>query len=87
MTRVSTACSVLLLVRLGESQRAVSVVFSFTQIPMLMEPPGRNWEGFSPDPYLTGVLFAETVKGIQSTGQMAVAKHFLFNEYENSPCR
>lgn len=27
---------------------------------------GRNWEGFSPDPYLTGISFAETIKGIQS---------------------
>lgn len=38
---------------------------------------GRNWEGFSNDPYLTGVLFADTIKGVQSTGQMAVAKHFI----------
>ncbi|KAF7185498.1 Beta-glucosidase 1 [Pseudocercospora fuligena] len=44
---------------------------------------GRNWEGFSPDPYLTGVLFAETVRGIQSTGQMAVGKHFIGNEQEH----
>ena len=29
---------------------------------------GRNWEGFSPDPYLTGVQIAETVQGIQSEG-------------------
>ena len=26
---------------------------------------GRNWEGYSPDPYLSGIGFAETVKGIQ----------------------
>ncbi|KXT06261.1 hypothetical protein AC578_9178 [Pseudocercospora eumusae] len=44
---------------------------------------GRNWEGFSPDPYLTGALFAETVRGIQSTGQMAVGKHFIGNEQEH----
>lgn len=76
-------CLVLLLVLLVESQRAVSITMSFTQVTLLINLPGRNWEGFSPDPYLTGVLFAETVKGIQSTGQMAVAKHFLFNEYES----
>lgn len=29
---------------------------------------GRNWEGFSPDPYLTGILAAQTVEGIQSIG-------------------
>ncbi|OQO18832.1 putative beta-glucosidase G, partial [Rachicladosporium sp. CCFEE 5018] len=28
---------------------------------------GRNWEGFSPDPYLTGELFAETIMGIEET--------------------
>jgi beta-glucosidase len=32
---------------------------------------GRNWEGFSPDPYLSGVAVAETVKGIQSAGVVA----------------
>lgn len=38
---------------------------------------GRNWEGFSPDPYLTGIMFAESIKGIQSEGIMASAKHFI----------
>lgn len=27
---------------------------------------GRNWEGFSNDPYLSGILVAESVKGLQS---------------------
>lgn len=41
---------------------------------------GRNWEGFSPDPVLTGIGMAETIKGMQDTGVMATAKHFLGNE-------
>lgn len=41
---------------------------------------GRNWEGFSPDPVLTGVGMAETIKGMQDTGVMATAKHFVGNE-------
>lgn len=41
---------------------------------------GRNWEGFSPDPYLTGVGIAETIKGIQDAGVIACAKHFIGNE-------
>lgn len=41
---------------------------------------GRNWEGFSPDPVLTGVGMAETVRGIQDAGVVACAKHFIGNE-------
>ncbi|KAK0649421.1 glycoside hydrolase family 3 protein [Cercophora newfieldiana] len=44
---------------------------------------GRNWEGFSPDPYLTGVAMAETIKGIQSKGVIACAKHYILNEQEH----
>ncbi|KAF2858272.1 glycoside hydrolase family 3 protein [Piedraia hortae CBS 480.64] len=43
---------------------------------------GRNWEGFSPDPYLTGVAAAETIKGTQSAGVMCSLKHLIFNEQE-----
>lgn len=43
---------------------------------------GRNWEGFSPDPVNTGVLIAETIKGIQDAGTIACAKHFIVNEQE-----
>ncbi|PNS14413.1 Beta-glucosidase 1 [Sphaceloma murrayae] len=44
---------------------------------------GRNWEGFSPDPWLTGVLFADSIKGIQSQNVMACAKHYITNEQEH----
>jgi beta-glucosidase len=44
---------------------------------------GRNWEGFSPDPYLTGVAMAETVKGTQGEGVIACAKHYIVNEQEH----
>ena len=44
---------------------------------------GRNWEGFSPDPVLTGVLLAETVRGIQDSGVIACAKHYVGNEQEH----
>jgi beta-glucosidase-like glycosyl hydrolase len=37
----------------------------------------RNWEGFGTDPYLQGISAAETIKGIQSSGVMATAKHFI----------
>lgn len=44
---------------------------------------GRNWEGFSPDPVLSGVLVAETVKGIQDSGVIACTKHYIGNEQEH----
>ncbi|PNS19553.1 Beta-glucosidase 1 [Sphaceloma murrayae] len=43
---------------------------------------GRNWEGFSPDPYLTGELFGETIEGMQEAGAQACAKHYIGNEQE-----
>ncbi|KAI5202615.1 hypothetical protein E4T39_04702 [Aureobasidium subglaciale] len=43
---------------------------------------GRNWEGFSPDPYLTGIAMYETITGHQDAGVQATAKHFIGNEQE-----
>ncbi|POR33362.1 Beta-glucosidase cel3A [Tolypocladium paradoxum] len=43
---------------------------------------GRNWEGFSVDPYLSGQLNAETVTGYQDAGVIANLKHFIGNEQE-----
>ena len=44
---------------------------------------GRNWEGFSPDNYLTGIMFAQSVRGIQDAGVMASAKHYIAYEQEH----
>ncbi|KAF2018791.1 glycoside hydrolase family 3 protein [Aaosphaeria arxii CBS 175.79] len=43
---------------------------------------GRNWEGFSIDPYLSGELVSQTVLGIQSNGVTTCVKHFIGNEQE-----
>ncbi|KAI0515057.1 glycoside hydrolase superfamily [Xylaria bambusicola] len=45
---------------------------------------GRNWEGFSNDPYLCGALAYETVQGTQSTGVITSTKHFIANEQETN---
>ncbi|KAJ3560473.1 hypothetical protein NPX13_g9288 [Xylaria arbuscula] len=45
---------------------------------------GRNWEGFSNDPYLCGALAYQTVQGIQSTGVITSTKHFIANEQETN---
>ncbi len=43
---------------------------------------GRNFEYFGEDPYLSGVMTAEYVTGMQSTGTTACLKHFICNETE-----
>lgn len=45
---------------------------------------GRNWEGFTNDPYLCGQLAYETVVGIQSTGVITSLKHFVAYEQETN---
>ncbi|KAJ5776805.1 hypothetical protein N7520_000051 [Penicillium odoratum] len=45
---------------------------------------GRIWEGFSVDPYLSGVAMEETIQGMQTSGVQACAKHWLGNEQEHN---
>lgn len=44
---------------------------------------GRNFEYFSEDPFLTGALASEFVKGVQSRAVAACVKHFVCNDREN----
>ena len=41
-----------------------------------------NWEGFSPDPYTTGVASYLTVTGMQDAGTLTTAKHWVGYEQE-----
>ncbi|KAK6855979.1 hypothetical protein PG995_008130 [Apiospora arundinis] len=43
---------------------------------------GRNWEGFGADPVLQAFAGAETIKGVQEQGVIAVLKHLIGNEQE-----
>ena len=44
---------------------------------------GRNWEGFGSDPYLNGILGAQSVIGLQES-VIASVKHFVANEQETN---
>ncbi|GAA6063791.1 hypothetical protein JCM10212_001361 [Sporobolomyces blumeae] len=70
---------------LGEEMAAVGVhtPLSIVVGPMGRSPyGGRNWEGFSPDPYLSGEAVRETVRGMQEQGVTGLVKHFFGNEQE-----
>jgi beta-glucosidase len=43
---------------------------------------GRNWEGFSSDPYLSGIAMEKTITAAQDVGVQACAKHWVGNEQE-----
>ena len=48
---------------------------------------GRIFESFGEDPYLTSVMGVANVKGIQSTGELADAKHFSAYTQETARVR
>jgi beta-glucosidase len=45
---------------------------------------GRLPEGFSPDPYLSGIVMEKAVTGMNSAGVVTVGRHFLLNEQETN---
>ncbi|BCS17763.1 beta-glucosidase [Aspergillus puulaauensis] len=64
--------------------KGVNVILGPSMGPLGMMPAGgRNWEGFGSDPVLQAVAAAETIRGIQSNGVMATAKHYVMNEQEH----
>ena len=43
---------------------------------------GRNFEYFSEDPYLSGVMGVEVTRAIQAHGVISMAKHYVVNDQE-----
>src|SRR3954469_18080019 len=69
---------------LGEETRAFAHHVMLGPGMNLVRHPynGRNYEYFSEDPYLTGTLATQQVKGIQDQGVQAQLKHLAGNEQE-----
>ena len=44
---------------------------------------GRVWEAYGEDPFLSGEAAVQIIKGIQSQGVIACAKHYVANEIED----
>ncbi|MEU4691417.1 glycoside hydrolase family 3 C-terminal domain-containing protein [Actinoplanes sp. NPDC023714] len=74
---------------LGDECRAQDVAVLLGPGVNLKRSPlgGRNFEYFSEDPILTGVLATEWVRGLQSRGVGASLKHFAVNSQETDRMR
>lgn len=70
---------------LGKEARAENISIVLGPAINIKRSPlcGRNFEYFSEDPYLTGILGGEYVKGLQSQNVGACVKHFAVNNQEN----
>jgi beta-glucosidase len=74
---------------LGDECRAVDVAVLLGPGINLKRSPlgGRNFEYFSEDPLLAGVLATEWVRGLQSRGVGASLKHYAVNNQETDRMR
>ena len=70
---------------LGKEARAENINIVLGPAINIKRSPlcGRNFEYFSEDPYLIGILGGEYVKGLQSQNVGACVKHFAVNNQEN----
>ncbi|KAK8252984.1 putative glycosyl hydrolase [Phyllosticta capitalensis] len=74
-------------VALGEESKALGIHIQLGPVGgALGKIPegGRIWEGFTNDPYMSGQMMQQTIKGMQSAGVQACAKHPIGNEQEKN---
>lgn len=71
-------------VAMAEEQRSKGANVQLGPMMNMVRVPkaGRNFEGYGEDPYLAAQMAAATVRGIQSMGVIATAKHYIANEQE-----
>ncbi len=71
---------------LAEEEAGKGVNVHLAPMMNLVRAPqgGRSFEGSGEDPFLSGQMAAASVRGIQSLGIIATAKHFIDNDQEES---
>ena len=68
----------------GKEFREKGVHIALTPAMNIQRSPqgGRLWESFGDDPFLSGVAATQIIKGVQSNGVIACAKHYIGNDQE-----
>jgi len=69
---------------IGEDSLALGIAVWYAPACNIHRSPysGRNFEYYSEDGYLSGVMTAKTVAGAQSKGTVVTVKHFAVNDQE-----
>ena len=70
----------------GAEQKAKGVNVAYAPVvgPLGRTPTyGRIWESYSPDPYLSGIAFGQSISSMNAGGTIAVGKHFALYEQEH----
>ena len=63
----------------GEEMKLTGILFNFSPCVAIAEDPrwGRTYESFSTDPQITAELAAAYLRGQQTSGVLATAKHYI----------
>ena len=70
----------------GKEFREKGVNIALTPAMNIQRSPqgGRLWECFGDDPFLSGEAATQVIKGVQSNGVIACAKHYIGNDQETN---